>query len=218
MRTLITAADIAKMARGAEKILRVPPHSLITPAARDTAKDQGIEIIVEAAVAQSALAAAPAGLIDKGADGGGTAGIDTAVIAKIVGEVLAGLNLCGTSRQLVKEADPCGLRLVRGDSVLLEAFPTGNAGDSMKLKELFSVKDSAVMSAGIAAIEAASSTCDIKQDEMNYILEGTVTVTVEGREYAARSGDVLFIPSGTKVEYRTPETAKWFFVTHPRKK
>jgi ethanolamine utilization protein EutQ len=203
MKTLITAVDIANMAKGAEKILYVSPNSLITPAARDAAKDWGIEIIIRQAVVQG------------GAETAGS--VNTAMISQIVGEVLASLNITGAPRQLMKEADPCGLRLVRGDSIVLENFPTGNAGDKLKLKELFSTKDSPFMSAGVAALEEASCTCDIRQDEANYILNGAVTVTVQGREYVASSGDVLFIPAGTQVTYATREKVKWFFVTHPRK-
>jgi ethanolamine utilization protein EutQ len=52
-------------------------------------------------------------------------------------------------------------------------------------------------------------------DEVDYVLEGVLQLTVEGRVIEGRPGDVLFIPKGSKVVFGTPSRTRIFYVTYP---
>ena len=38
---------------------------------------------------------------------------------------------------------------------------------------------------------------ELTYEEIDYVIEGTLTVTIDGKKYTANAGDVLFVPSGS---------------------
>ena len=50
---------------------------------------------------------------------------------------------------------------------------------------------------------------------IDYVIEGTLTVTIDGTTYCAHAGDVLFVPSGSKVVWGSPDKARIFYATYP---
>ncbi len=213
MKTLITAADIKRVAENQQSTFYVQGDSIITPSATDIAKDLGIQITT---------GSAPANLqkeIQSSCDPAALpfSSLDPAIVAKIVGEVMACLKLSNQPSQLIKEVDPCGLRLVKGDSVVLENYDTGNPQDKVKIKELLNSRESANVSAGFMMLEATSYSTLIKHDELNYIVEGTLECSVNGMAYICKPGDTLYIPSDTKVTFSTSHAVKLFYVASTSK-
>ena len=51
-------------------------------------------------------------------------------------------------------------------------------------------------------------------DEVNYLLEGTVNLAVNGRNYQAKAGDVFYIPKDTPLLLSAQQRARIFFVTY----
>lgn len=201
MKTLITVADVIKAAENHETTFYVQADSIITPSAKDTAQDQGIQIIVGSAPSP-VLSSSPAP----------SSPLDPAIVAKIVGEVMACLNLSKQPSQLIKEVDPCGLRLVKGDSVVLAHYDTGNPHDKVKIKELFNSRESSNISAGFMTLEATSYSTLIKHDELHYIIDGTLECSVNGNTYIGKTGDTIFIPADTKVTFSTSHNVRLLYV------
>ena len=207
MKTLITAAKVADMAQSQEKTFYVEKSSIITPAASDAAKQYGIKIV-------ESSQPGPLGNANKtGCQSQMT--IDAALIAHIVGEVQASLNMNRQSSKLLKEGDPCGLRLIRGESVALEDFYIGGQPGTVKMKEILSIKESSQMVSGFMTMEDAAFTSDLKNDEISFIISGTLTCSINGKKYLGAAGDTFFIPAGTKVTYSTSGITKIFFVLSP---
>lgn len=194
LKTLITATDVKKAAENRQTSFYLQRDSIITPSAQDTAQDLGIRIIPASnpALASSAL--------------------DPAIVAKIVGEVMACLSQSEQSSPLRKEVDSCGLRLVRGDSVVLEDYDTGHPRDKVKIKELFNSRESGKVSAGIMTFEATSYSAPIKHDELHYIIDGTLECSVENRTYTGKQGDLFFIPADTNVRFSTSGNVKILYL------
>lgn len=208
MKALITAADVKKVTENHETTFYVQADSIITPSAKDTAKDLGIQIIVGSApsLVQDEIKSScnPVAIP--------SSPLEPAIVAKIVGEVMACLNLSKLPPQLVKEVDPCGLRLARGNSVVLEKHDTGNPQDKVKIKELFNSRESSNVSAGFMTLEATSYSTHIKHDELHYIIDGSLECSVNDKTYSCEPGDTLFIPADTKVTFSTSHNIRLFYV------
>ena len=43
----------------------------------------------------------------------------------------------------------------------------------------------------------------------------TSEYTIDGKKYTANAGDVLFVPSGSKVIWGSPDKARVFYATYP---
>lgn len=206
MRDLVTAADVKKWADGQEKTVHIAANTIITPAARDAARDYGIELI-EGAAAQTGprCAANSASPVAEPTP----AGVSQAFIAQVVEEVIAALGQGRPRPPAEREADPSGLRLVRSGA----GWDAGT--NKVKIKPLFDSGDSPNLAAGLLALEGAAPPQEKRGSEVHYLLEGTVAYTVGGREYVARAGDAVLLPANTEVSVAAAGRAKLFFVVYP---
>lgn len=109
-----------------------------------------------------------------------------------------------------------GVKVVRGAAVKLERFAAAGAGRNVQLKDVVTAADRSPMSAGFMAWSAADSFAwELTYDEVDYVLEGELHVTIDGRVVEAKAGDVVFIPKGSRIIFGTPTSVRLFYVTHP---
>ncbi|MFZ5945689.1 MAG: cupin domain-containing protein [Bacillota bacterium] len=220
MKKLITAADVKRYAEQQEATIRVGAKSIITPAARDAANEYNIQFVVcgeqEQAKGSTQYSREQIQQVVKSIDITNLSpNINPDFIEKIVAEVMATVGKCQKPPEMVKKADPCGLRLVSGNSVYLESFNTGKPQDKVRIRELFNLKESPNMSTGFMEIENTTFECDTKGDEICYIIQGTLECTVNGNSYIGQAGDVLYLPANVKIRYSARDKAKYFYVTYP---
>ena len=81
-------------------------------------------------------------------------------------------------------------------------------------REVVSKNDSK-MSAGFLTIEKSSFAWELGYEEIDIVLEGSLTITINNQTYEACQGDVLFVPKGSKVTWSSSGYVKLFYVTYP---
>lgn len=109
-----------------------------------------------------------------------------------------------------------GVKVVRGDAVQLERFAGAGANRDVRLKDVVTAADRSPMGAGFMAWKAADSfPWELTYDEVDYVVEGVLHVTIDGQVHEAKAGDVVFIPKGSKIVFGTPSAVRVFYVTHP---
>ena len=128
--------------------------------------------------------------------------------------LLQGILDSASDKPYTAESDCGGLKVVRGKSVRMDVFDTGNPSAKVHYQELVS-KEESQMSAGFLTIENSSFEWDLTYEEIDYVIEGTLTVTINGKTITAYPGDVLFVPSGSKVIWGSPDKTKVFYTTYP---
>lgn len=208
MKALITAAEIRKAAENHDNTLYVAEGSIITPAAQDAAKEFGVDIIISPSPSLSqediANRLGPVKIP--------SSNLDPDLVSRIIAEVMTCLKQSKQPSQLLKEADPSGLRIVKGDSVVLEDFNTGNPNDHLQIKELFNKKECSAFSVGFMAVETKHYTTTNSNDEIDFIIEGTLECSVEGRKYSVQAGDILLIPAHTKITLTADQKVKLLYI------
>ncbi|MGQ9557374.1 MAG: cupin domain-containing protein [Desulfurispora sp.] len=248
MKKLITAGDVQKAAAAGKKELVVDKDTIVTPAARDSARELGVGFVenlsaasgappmapspappapaaalpaaggavalVPAAAAVTTAAGQPGGVIEQVCRQLG-GGLDAALVARVVQEVLVQLGLGGANSGPRIERDPSGIRLVHGQTVALAPFDTGRPGDKVALADLLPVKESPRLAAGFMTMENTAFDWELNYDEYDYIIEGTLQITINGRIYTGQAGDVFYIPRGSKITFGCPDRVKFFYVTYP---
>jgi ethanolamine utilization protein EutQ len=213
MKKLICAKDIEAVMLKGENTLYVDGSEIITPSAQDLAKNNGIVFTAEA----------PAPKVqDLGVNK--TPGIDNIdsemlldFFRKMMDKgLLEEMLQCLKQKNLPFEAecDPNGLKVVRGNTVKMDVFDTGNPNAKAYFQELVS-KEESKMSAGFLVIENSKFDWELTYEEIDYVIEGTLTVEINGKTYTAYPGDVLFVPSGSKVVWGSPDKARVFYTTYP---
>lgn len=219
MKKLICAKDVEPLILNGEKIFYVDGSEIVTPAAQDLAKNNGIIFTTEAPApkvqevqqVQQVGANKVPSIEDMDSEmmlDFFKAMMDKGLLQQML-ECLKGQNL-----PFKAESDPSGLKVVRGNTVKMEVFDTGNPDNKVYFQELVN-KEESKMSAGFLIIENSKFEWELTYEEIDYVIEGTLTVEINGKTYTANEGDVLFVPSGSKVVWGSPDKARVFYTTYP---
>lgn len=212
MKRLIVAKDIEDLIKQGETKLYIDNNVIITPSAKDLAKNNGIEFTTKVPKCEIKSSELPKVSVD---------GMDSEMLLTffktmmdkgLLQEMLNCLNK--PSKPYSFESDKGGLKVIRGNTVKMDVFDTGNPNAKAYYQELVS-KEESKMSAGFLTIENSRFDWELTYEEIDYVIEGTLTVEINGKTYTAYPGDVLFVPSGSKVVWGSPDKAKIFYTTYP---
>lgn len=114
-----------------------------------------------------------------------------------------------------RHVDPSGVISIDLNHVKPEQFDTGKAGDKVFLKDVFSLEESPRIGCGLMEMDKTTFDWTLNYDEVDYIIEGTLEVIIDGRKVVGHKGDVLLIPRGSKIQFSAPDYAKFIYVVYP---
>ena len=210
MKKLICAKDIDALIQKGEKQLFIEAKTLVTPSARDAAQANDIEIVVGTPVVESAPQAEAC--VAQACDAGISSDMIYTVLKSMVEKGML-QDIFGQDLPYVSESHDSGLKLVRGSSVKMEKLDTGNAGDKVSYRELVG-KPQGKLSAGFLEVEDSRFDWELSYEEIDYVVEGSLTVEVDGKSFTAHAGDMFFLPNGSKV-VMSADKARVFYATYP---
>ncbi len=224
MKRLICAKEVEEACKSGKKSIYIDADTLITPSAKDEAASLGVEFVEGDCCCQGNTVQNTATTPSAACSSGDNKGLDSDMIYKALQAMLAkGLidgssfeGGCAVSGDAPYAADShCnGLKVVKGGSVRMDEFDTGNPNAKVSYQELVH-KEESQMSAGFLVIDNSSFEWGLTYDEIDYVIEGTVVVTIDGKPYTAKAGDVLFVPKGSNVVWGSPDKARIFYTTYP---
>ena len=211
MKKLICAKEVEAVLKEGKKVLYIDCDTIVTPSAKDAAKAHGVELCT----GTPAPCCEPKAETAKACEGE----IDSNMIYNVLKTMmekgmLTGMFDSASDQPYVAEHDACGLKVVRGNSVKYEVLETGNPSDKVFYQEVINADDGCSMNAGFITIEDCKFDWECACQELYHIVEGTLTVTVDGKVYTARPGDSVFFPKGAKVAFGSPDKMKAFYATY----
>lgn len=92
---------------------------------------------------------------------------------------------------------------------------TGNAADVVYTKDLVSLKESPRLGCGLMVMEKTTFDWTLNYDEIDYVIEGTLSIIIDSRTVTAGPGEIIFIPKGSTIKFSVPEKARFMYVTYP---
>lgn len=218
MKKLICAKDVETLIVNGEKTFYIDGSEIITPSAQELAINNEIIFTTEAPKISKPIEPK----VEKAEfkKPSNMDGIDSEMIlnffrAMMDKGLLQELMECLKPKNLLfdAECDSNGFKVVRGNTVKMNILDTGNPDARVYSQELVNNKESK-MNAGILVIQDSNFECEAMYEEINYVVEGTLTIKINEKTYTAYEGDVLFIPSGSKVVWGSPNKAKLFYVRY----
>lgn len=229
MKTLLTEKSIREIIAQGGKSVCIDENTIVTPAARDAIKAQGLEVVdhaaePEAVATLSACIPAPEAAAPAAPAAGGEA-LSTEMIYNALKKMTEQglLNGCFDNLTSASEAAPYtaenanGFKLVRGGGIKMEVLELENPADNGKVQyqELIGADVDSAMNAGFMTVDQCTFNWDVEPQEIYYVVEGNMTVTVDGVPHTAYPGDCLFIQKGSKVVFSSGNTrAKVFYCTY----
>ena len=193
MKRLVCAGDIEALKNEGKTVCVTGPQTIVTPAARDAADTFGITFCEEepkAEPAKTVVSAEKAPAEICGADEITSDQIYQMLKVLMDKGLFGELLKCCNTKPYESESYANGLKVVRGKTVKMDVFDTGDPNATAYYQELVS-KDESHMSAGFLVIDHSEFAWELTYEEIDYVIEGTLTVTIDGKKYTANAGDVL---------------------------
>ena len=92
---------------------------------------------------------------------------------------------------------------------------TGNPGDQVYTRALFSLEQSPRLGVGIMEMTDTTFPWTLNYDEMDYVISGTLEVRCNGRTVSAGPGELIYIPRGSAIQFSVAGHARFLYVVYP---
>lgn len=140
--------------------------------------------------------------------------IDRETLEKLLRKVVAEeLNKKVSSFE--KYMDKSGVGVVKIPTVKPERFDTGNPNDKVYLTDVFTLEENDKLSCGVMEMEESAFDWTLNYDEIDYVIDGTLEIIIDGRTVTGNRGDVILIPKGSKIKFSAPNFARFLYVIYP---
>ena len=119
---------------------------------------------------------------------------------------------------LQEQQGASGIRKALPDQVVIteaDRLPTGNAGDQVFTHDLFTLEESPRLGAGVMEMRATTFPWTLQYDEIDYVLEGTLSIRSGSSTVTAGPGQLILIPKGSAIEFSAPDYARFLYITYP---
>ena len=133
------------------------------------------------------------------------------IVRKVIAEQLGGVG----QPAFDKHVDASGVAVVKCNTVTCKPFDTGKPGDQVFITDLLDLNESERLGCGMMEMRTTTFDWELQYDEIDYIIEGTLKVIIDGREVVGHQGDMIFIPKGSKIQFSAPDFARFLFVVYP---
>ena len=136
------------------------------------------------------------------------------MIRQILMEKLGGCESIDLTRTKLKE----GVISVKVPMIKVsdkDLMNTGKPGDIVYTKDLFSLEESNRLGCGIMEMKETTFDWTLNYDEIDYVIEGTLNIMINGKTATANAGELVLIPKGSSIKFSVPNYARFIYVTYP---
>ncbi len=126
--------------------------------------------------------------------------------------------LIQTLADQTKQVDPSGILAVKVPQLAVseeDRLDTGNPAHRVYCKDLVSLQESPRLGCGLMVMQNTTFDWTLEYDEVDYIIEGELTVKIEGRTISAKAGELILIPKGRSIQFSVSGDARFLYVTYP---
>lgn len=96
-----------------------------------------------------------------------------------------------------------------------DRMDTGNPAHRVYTHDLFSLEQSPRLGAGLMEMEDTTFPWTLNYDEMDYVIEGELTIVTNGQRITAGPGEVIYIPKGSSIEFSVRGRARFLYFVYP---
>lgn len=145
--------------------------------------------------------------------------IDQYQLERLIKDVLAEkLQSFGEHSDIPALRDPSGVMAINLPAIHLNSgdrLDTGKPTDHVLTKDVFTLDESPRLGCGLMEMRDTTFDWHLNYDEIDYIIEGTLTIIVGGHRTTARAGECIYIPKGTNIQFSVQGFARFLYVTYP---
>lgn len=146
--------------------------------------------------------------------------IDRSTLETLIKQIIVeklGLGICNHvdfSRQVTSS----GVMSVKVPTVKVDEsnrLDTGVASDIVYTKDLFTLQESPRLGCGVMEMKSTTFDWTLNYDEIDYVIEGSLSIIINGETVTANAGELILIPKGSSIKFSVPNYARFIYVTYP---
>ena len=96
-----------------------------------------------------------------------------------------------------------------------DRMDTGNPTDRVYTHDLFTLEQSPRLGCGLMEMEDTTFAWTLNYDEMDYVIEGELSILIGGEEITAGPGEVIYIPKGSSIQFSVSGRARFLYFVYP---
>ncbi|WP_455715300.1 cupin domain-containing protein [Anaerosporobacter sp.] len=134
------------------------------------------------------------------------------ILSEKIGNIAAGCS--NSNRECTKEG-VIGVHVPKIKVTEEDRMDTGKPGDIVYTKDLFSLGESPRLGCGIMEMKDTTFDWTLNYDEIDYVIEGSLSIIINGKTVTAGPGELILIPKGSSIKFSVPNYARFIYVTYP---
>lgn len=145
--------------------------------------------------------------------------IDKGMLEQLVRQILEEkINGSKDSVDFIRNKDKSGITSIKLPTVKVDEsnrLDTGNPNDVVYTKDLFNLEESPRLGCGMMEMKETTFDWTLNYDEIDYVIEGTLDIIIDGRTVSASAGELILIPKGSSIQFSVKDYARFIYVTYP---
>ena len=120
--------------------------------------------------------------------------------------------------QLMTETDDCPVKKIAVPALeVTEAhrMDTGNPHDRVWTRDLFTLEESPRLGCGLMVMEHTTFPWTLHYDEIDYVVEGKLSILIDGKCISAGPGEIILIPKGSSIQFSAEDKARFLYFVYP---
>ena len=132
--------------------------------------------------------------------------IEKTELEKLVRQILSEkLNVCGVKAVKIPEIN------VRET----DRLDTGNPAHKVYTRDIFTLEESPRLGCGVMEMTDTTFDWTLQYDEIDYVIDGTLSINCNGNTTTAHKGEVILIPKGSQIQFSVEGFSRFLYVTYP---
>lgn len=96
-----------------------------------------------------------------------------------------------------------------------DRLDTGHSIDQVYTKDVLTLAESPRLGCGMMEMRDTTFDWRLEYDEIDYIIDGALTIITDGRRTTAGAGQCIYIPKGSSIQFSVDGFARFLYVTYP---
>lgn len=120
--------------------------------------------------------------------------------------------------KLLIENDDCPVKKVAVPALTVteeHRMDTGNPADRVWTCDLFTLEQSPRLGCGLMVMEHTTFPWTLNYDEIDYVVEGQLSILINGKRVTAGPGEIILIPKGSSIQFSVEDKARFLYFVYP---
>ncbi|ALS01011.1 hypothetical protein ATZ33_06405 [Enterococcus silesiacus] len=188
MKKLICAKDIETLHNNGDQVILINKQTIITPSAKDLAEEY--HMLLKKSESESVNTVFDSQEITK------------EYLVTLLKNLLNEAGITGFEEEPFEcQTHSSGLKIIRGSTVKLSAL--NDTDEDVCYQEILS-SQAGEIKLGILAINNSHLYEEDTLESVNYVVDGTLQVTIDETSFEAYKGDIIFVPQHSAINWSTP--------------